>query len=99
VKGVVINGELEISQNRKYVRNVNLRTGILLEKTIIKGRKEKMTDERKTEDLNSLVQLIESMELGVRELEIGVEKKNIEKIKKSKEEILKFQQEIKKIIG
>jgi len=53
----------------------------------------------KTEDLNSLNQLIESMGLITEELERAVEKKKAKEIKRSKEEILKFQREIKKLIG
>jgi len=52
----------------------------------------------KAENLNLLAQLIESMNLAVKEFEKAFEKKDLEKFKKAKEEILKFQKQISEIL-
>ena len=52
----------------------------------------------KVEDLGLLAQLIESMDLSVKELEKVLARKDAEKIKIAKNEILKFQREIFKIL-
>lgn len=53
----------------------------------------------KQEDLNSVIQIIESMELLVKELEKALEKRDAEKIKKAKDEILNLQRQAAEIIG
>tara|TARA_Y100000310_G_C20607180_1_gene776138 strand:- start:17 stop:181 length:165 start_codon:yes stop_codon:yes gene_type:complete len=52
----------------------------------------------KTENLNSVIQIINSMELLASELENALESNNMRKIKKIKGEILTLQKQINRII-
>jgi len=50
------------------------------------------------EDLNLIVQVIESLDLVSKELEKALTKGNVEQVKKAKEEILNLQKQMSKII-
>lgn len=66
-----------------------------------KSKKGEEGNERKMkpEDINSLMQLIESMNLAVNELEKSMENRDIEKVKRAKQEILSLQKEVDKILS
>jgi len=53
----------------------------------------------KAEDLNLLIQMVESMELATKGLEKALEKGDVENFKKYKSEILRFQKQISKLLG
>jgi len=53
----------------------------------------------KVDDLNLLIQTVESMELATKGLEKALEKGNVENFKKYKLEILKFQKQISELLG
>lgn len=50
------------------------------------------------ENLNLLIQLIESLELTAKELERQVNRSNVEKTGKAKEEILRLQKQISEVL-
>ena len=52
----------------------------------------------KAEDLNSVAQLIESMDIAAIKLETALEKKDPEEFRKIKMEILKFQKQISELL-
>jgi len=53
----------------------------------------------KFEDLSSVSQLIEAMDLAVKELEKGIKNRDAKKTNKSKEEILKFYSDISRLLN
>lgn len=53
----------------------------------------------KQEDLNSISQLVESIELASKELEKALDKKDKERFDKAKKEILRFKLQINEVIG
>jgi hypothetical protein len=84
VKDVDISGELE-KTSRESAQNVNLPIGMCQEKM-------------RSEDLNLLAQLTESLENSVEKLEKYKRRKKIKEFKEVKKEILKFQKQIQEIL-
>lgn len=62
------------------------------------AKKIKKEEKMNAEDLNLVMQLLESMSLAAEELEKAVEKNNTDRIKRSKQEILSFQKKINDLL-